>query len=323
MNLCTPIAMLLLLLTPAFADAQQKAPQETRNAALRYWMAFAEMKDPASDKTTQDLLEKTAAGDTTWDEAKLGPILDVNANAIAIFQRATKLPDCDWGLEYSQGPRASIAYAPRARVIARLNTLQGMREMSKGHSQTAVDTWLDGIRFTNHLARGGSLIFALIAKSSLLPNLNVLAAEAGRGHLNASQKQQIAAAIKTFPQDGFDWPAAWNQEASSSTQFFEDLRKSANPQYAYEEMLGHPAPEHGLPPNPPEIQAYRDYMTKVQSALHLPPAQTKTNLDSLESEEQRLTQMERSTIPSPQKVNEARAEIVSAYQALFQSLNQK
>ena len=64
-------------------------------------------------------------------------------------------------------------------------------------------------------------------------------------------------------------------------------------------------------------------MTKVQSALHLPPAQTKTNLDSLESEEQRLTQMERSTIPSPQKVNEARAEIVSAYQALFQSLNQK
>src|SRR5271157_2088041 len=105
------IAGLVVLATAVGVCGQMKSPPETHNAALRYWMAFAEMKDPPSDKATQDLLVRTAAGETAWDEAKLGPILDANADAIAMFQRATKLPDCDWGIEYSQGPRASIAYA--------------------------------------------------------------------------------------------------------------------------------------------------------------------------------------------------------------------
>ena len=57
---------------------QAKYPPETRNAALRYWMAFAEMQDPPANKATQDLLEKTAAGEAAWDERQLGPILDAN-----------------------------------------------------------------------------------------------------------------------------------------------------------------------------------------------------------------------------------------------------
>jgi hypothetical protein len=208
MKFLTLMTFCFLFATPGFLSGQQKTPQETRNAALRYWMAFAELKDPPTDKVTRELLEKTAAGDVAWDETKLGPLLDMNADAIAIFQRATKLPDCDWGVEYSQGPRASTAYAPRARVIADLNTLQGMREMAKGQSQTAVDTWVDGIRFTNHLAKGGSLIFALIAKSALLPDLRVLLAENKQSHLSTSQKHQIVTALESIPADGFDWSTA-------------------------------------------------------------------------------------------------------------------
>src|SRR6266853_1642012 len=112
-------------------------------------MAFAEMQDPPADKEIQDLLEKTVIGEAAWDEKKLGVILDANGAAIAMMQRASKLPDCDWGIEYSRGSRASIAYAPRARVLARLNTLQGIREMANGNSQAAVDTWRAGIRFSS------------------------------------------------------------------------------------------------------------------------------------------------------------------------------
>ena len=121
------------------------------------------------------------------------------------MQRATKLPECDWGLEYDRGPRASIAYAPRARVLARLNTLEGMREMANGNSQAAVDTWLAGVRFSEHLANGGALIFALIAKSALLPNLRALTTESKQEHLSDAQKKQVYALLKEMREDGFNW----------------------------------------------------------------------------------------------------------------------
>src|SRR5277367_4210761 len=172
-----------LLLLAVAANAQTKLPQETRNAALRYWLAFAEMQDPPSDPATSSLLKKTAAGEALWDEAKLGPILDKNESAILRMQRATKLPDCDWGIEYSDGPTASIAYAPRARVMAGLNTLHGMRQAAKGNQQAAVQTWLDGIRFSQDIARGGSLIFIVIGKLSLIADLHALTQAAQSGKL--------------------------------------------------------------------------------------------------------------------------------------------
>ena len=44
------------------AVAQTGMPAETRNAALRYWLAFAEMHDPPTDKSVSDLLEKNRRG---------------------------------------------------------------------------------------------------------------------------------------------------------------------------------------------------------------------------------------------------------------------
>jgi hypothetical protein len=164
--------LVLATLTLAFAiraNAQLQYPPETKNAALRYWIAFSEMKDLPADKPTQDLLEQTLSAQALWDEKKIAPILDANKLAIDIMQRATKLPECDWGIEYTQGVSASIAYAPRARALSRLNTLEGMRQLAAGNSQSATDTWLAGVRFSQDLARGGSLIFTLMAKNALSP----------------------------------------------------------------------------------------------------------------------------------------------------------
>src|SRR5215471_2252604 len=186
------LAVACLLLT-ATANTQTKT-SETRNAALRYWMAFADMEDSFADKATQELLEKTAAGEAPWDEAKLGPILDKNEEAIRRMQRATKLPECDWGLEYSLGPRASVAYVSRARVLGRLNTLSGIRLVAKGDSLHAVEAWLAGIRFSQHLAQGGTLLSTLVAKSVLISNMNAIAQASLHGSLGPEEK---AAVLKT------------------------------------------------------------------------------------------------------------------------------
>src|SRR5437868_2714903 len=163
--------MLLVVCLVSLSSVANAQRPETRNAALRYWLAFAEMQDQPGDKNLGELLDKTAASEAAWDEKSLGPILDKNETAILALQRASKLPECDWGLEYEQGPNASVAYAPRARVLGRLNTLYGMRMAAKGDTQRAVEAWVAGIRFSQHVAKGGPLIFALIGKSVLLSNL--------------------------------------------------------------------------------------------------------------------------------------------------------
>lgn len=316
-------AIMIVLASAGWVRAEMKYPQETKNAALRYWMAFAEMQDASADKATQELLEKTAAGEAAWDETKLGAILDANTAAIQMMQRATKLPECDWGLEYSAGPRASIAYAPRARALARLNTLEGMRQLARGDSQSAVNTWLAGIRFSQDIARGGSLIFALMAKGSLVPNLHLLAEAARSGKLNDGQKKQVYVAVRALPEDGLDWGAAWDLESAGGEQFLQQLQTTKNPGADYEAMMAKPAPKEGLPPTTIDIQRYRDYMLAAQAALRASPTKAKTLLDSLDAKRNGVNEAERSLIPSPQKTNAARFEVMTARAELLKELGEK
>jgi hypothetical protein len=317
------VASVFILMSAFVARPQAKYPPETRNAALRYWMAFAEMQDPPADKATQDLLEKTVAGEAAWDEKKLGPILDANGEAIRMMQRGTKLPDCDWGLEYDRGPRASIAYAPRARVLARLNTLEGLRETANGNSQAAVDTWLAGIRFSEHLAKGGTLIFALIAKSALLPNLRALTTESRQGHLSDTQRRQVSAVLKGIREDGFDWSAAWGLEESAVAAIFVEVRSSGNPRATYQMIVGEPIPSGAEVPSTEDIGKYHEYMLAVQEVLNLPPDTAKTRLLALETQKRALPEAVQQVIPGTQKLNAARSDVFVARKELLESVATK
>jgi hypothetical protein len=300
-----------------------KYPAETRNAALRYWMAFAEMQDTWADKATQDLLEKTAAGDAAWDEAKLAPILDANADAISVLQRATRLPECDWGLEYGRGWKASIAYAPRARALARLNTLEGMRQLAKGDSQSAVNTWLAGIRLSQDLTHGGGLIFALMAKNILLPDLRLLAQAARNGQLSEAEKQEVIAAIRALPEDVFDWGSAWRIESVSTEDVLHELQTTSDPGATYQEIMSKGAPKQGLPPTAEDIQKFREYMLAVTRALREPPASVTLIIAGLQARLQGLGEVERSLTPNPQGVNAARIEVTTARADLLRALDTK
>ena len=320
MKLSVFVASLLMVMSASVARSQVKHPPQTRNAALRYWMAFAEMQDPPADKATQDLLEKTSAGEAAWDETKLGRILDANGEAIRTMQRATKLPECDWGLEYDLGPRAPLYHLPRARVMARLNQLEGMREMAKGDSQAAVNTWLAGIRFSEHLANGGPLIVALTAKNALLPNLQVLASEARQGHLSEIQKKQVSAALKGLREDGFDWGGAWGLEELTLQQFLAELRGAANPRAAYESAAGEAMPNGAGVPSLVDAHRFREYMMSVQTALRLPPQAAKARLPALEMQKRSLPEAIQRLIPSPQKLNDVRLEVFAAREQLLEAL---
>ncbi|MBV9886762.1 MAG: hypothetical protein JO119_09470 [Acidobacteria bacterium] len=311
----------LTLAVASRGGAQIQFPPETKNAALRYWTAFAEMQDLSTDKATQDLLEKTVSGEAVWDEKKIAPILDANKFAIDIMQRATKLRDCDWGVEYEQGTNASIAYAPRARALSRLNTLEGMRQLAAGNTQSATNSWLAGVRFSQDLARGGSLIFALMAKNALLANLRTLNLAAANGQLSVAERQQVAAGIHALPEDAFDWSAAWGLESAALDQFLRKLQSASDPGALYQQGMGSPAPEKGIPPSAQDIRNFETYMRAVQSALKQSPEKAKTSLESLDSQRSGLTEAEQRLIPNAQKANQARIDIAKARTDLLRALN--
>jgi hypothetical protein len=219
--------------------------------------------------------------------------------------------------------RAAIPYVPRSRVIARLNQLEGVREMAKGRSQEAVDTWLAGIQFSDHLAKGGTLIFALVAKSALLPNLKSLTTQTQLGHLNDAQKKQVSATMRELREDGFNWAAAWGLEELSIQQLLVELRSATNPRTAYEAAMGEQMPPGAEAPTSEDVGQFRDYMTSVQTAFNLPPETAKARLSALDAQRKALSAVIQRLTPSAQKVNDARAEICAARGELLEALSAK
>jgi hypothetical protein len=313
-------AVIALLFAAVTAHAQSNISTETRNAALRYWLAFADIQDPPTDKATADLLEKAAAGEAAWDEPKLGPILDKNETAIWKMQRATKLPECDWGLEYDLGPRASIAYVPRARVLARLNTLDGMRLAAKGDSQKAVETWLAGIRFSRHLTRGGSLIFSLIAKMGLISNFHALTQEAQSGTLSGEQKKQIEATVRALPETGFDWGEALRYEEDTLNLAVKQMAEASSPSAYFQEMMRKPAPGDFTAPKAAEIAAFHRLMNSAEEALRLPPDTASERLKTLQASVKTLHPFFQETTPALTKINGARIEVQAAREQLLRAI---
>jgi len=314
-------AALLVLANAVGTLGQVKLPPETKNAALRYWMAFAELHDASGDKSTANLLEKIMGGEGAWDETKLGPIVDANMESIGILQRATKLPECDWGLEYSLGSRTPIPFTQMsARALGKLNTLYGIRLAAKGDIQKAVDVWLAGIQFSQHLAKGGSLLATIVANAVLSGDLRALTKVAQGGTLDAAQRRQIAAAIRALPETGFDWGQAMWYEQVAGEVVLREMGNAANPAAYYKELMGTPPPENFTVPKAVEIAAYRKFMNSVEESLRLSPNAAGERLKTLQDSAKTLHPFFRDSIPSLTRINDTRTQTQVALAQLLKTV---
>jgi hypothetical protein len=253
-------------------------------------MAFAVMQDPPADTATTDLLTRVANGSAPWDESRLGPILDANAEALDIMGRASSLRSCDWGVEFEQGPVAPIPHLAKARVLGRLNVLSGHRLAARSQTADAVNRWLAGVRFSQHLAQGGTLFSLLSAQSILLPTLQALGGETSR--LSPEFRAKVDTAVRMLPETAFDWPDAMRREESVLAV---GVRLKMVPNVTAQDLV-----------------TLRTAVSQIADALRLPPERARTALTNV-----KLGSL---PFPSPLKVHEQREVIRAARQKVLDAL---
>lgn len=306
----------------SWAAPQPFSPPVNRNAALRYWMAFADLQDHPADEATTTLIEQVLAGSANWDEQRLGAIAEANAAAVLSMQRGSELPECNWGLDYGRGEAMSLGHLPKARVLARLNALYGARQIAKGDTAGAVTTWLAGLRFAQCVERGIGLIGILSAKPAFMANLHLLTRAAQSG-LSGELQEKVSEQLHHLPSEGLDWSASIRTETWANEQGLRDLAKAANFSQTYKGFFGTPAPESAHPPTETEIANFRGLMNEVVAAFQLPYSQAQARLKSLMARADQMNPAVRSVIPNYVKMNDNREQVVAEEQALLKALNGK
>jgi hypothetical protein len=311
--------LLLTLIVASSLPAQQFNLPQNKNAALRYWIAFAEMQDRTVDEATTKLMEDVLSGAASWDEQRLNPILDANHDAIRTMQKGTLLPECNWGLDYDRGAAMSLAHLPKARAMARLNALYGSRQLAQGDAEGAVNTWLAGLRFAQHITRDMSLIGVLSAKPAFMANLSLLSKAVTDGRLNSDLLRNVKAQVGALPADGLNWSMAVKFEAWADEQALHYLSEG-DFQQKYKTFFSHtPAPATSAP-SESDIAAYRALMKDVIAAFDLPYDQAKARLQQLDAGKKSLHAAVGEILPNYPLLNERRHQVAQALQSLEQAL---
>jgi hypothetical protein len=291
------------------------------NAALRYWMAFAQMENPAAGGEVAEHLERVAGGKEPWDES-LAPIVRRNEAALATMHRGTRLERCDWGYETEMLADAPIANVPRARALARLNVLHGLRLWQQERRPEAVEAWLAGIRFARHIAEGGPLLSALVSTGSLRAHLGALTRAVGERKLDPASVARLQREIAALREDGIDWGAVARQESENVSASLAALERAHDPvamlrKYFPDEPTADPGAVRAAARR---VRALNDELRpRLVAAFQAPYEDAREALRELDARAGQDPLLRR-TWPSSARVNESRRDLAQARAELLAAL---
>ena len=199
-----------------------------KNAALRYWMAFATMKNLDSGSDVAKRLRQMVEGAEPWDES-LSAVLQQNQFALDLMDRGSQLPECDWGFEHEQGHSAPIAHLPRAWALAALNVLRGRRLAQQGQGAEAMAAWRSGLRFSQHISADSPLICALVAGGCVKIHLRAMTDAVRTGTVDPGARRTMEPVIADLPEAGFDWSVAARYEVAGIIELYTAMEREEDP----------------------------------------------------------------------------------------------
>lgn len=305
----TVCALALITIIPASVQAAERPGD---NAALRYWMAFAQMNDSNISAGDAARIDAIVNGKAPWDEEKFGPLVEQNKAAIETMIRGTQLPYCDWGIEYSLGPDAPIAHLPKARALARLNRLYAERLASAGDDDGAVRATVAGIRFAQHMAENASFVGALTAKAALIPQLTESKELAASGRLSSAQISELRTAVQALREGGFGWQGTALLEGVAIRRSMTTLSDATDPKALYQAWFGDPAPQTFRAPSYKDKDDLDRVMALYAKLLGMTPDAASAQLTTLQKQIAALNPVIQMAVPNPARMIAARAEVIKA-----------
>ena len=203
------ILLAALLAGPAWAQQRMRLGD---NAALRYWAASAQMQDSTPGDEQAKELGLILDGTTPYEDAKYKDLIEKNRPALETMARGTKLPNCDWGVEYRLGSDAPVDYVRKALALGRLNILYAFHLSITGDKDGAVSALAAGLRFSQDVANDGTLFATVAAKNLLVAHLRAAVGLVRVAQLSTPQKLVLQKAVARLGPDGLDWQGAVKRE---------------------------------------------------------------------------------------------------------------
>lgn len=191
-------------------------------------------------------------------------------------------------------------------MLGRLATLFGIRAESQGRRQEAIDTWLAGIRFAQHVAQGGSLVSVLSAKALVDANFRALTEASQSRRLDSTDPRRIEAAVRALSPTTLDWGSAVRREANSVEVMLRQLASSPDPASAYQRLFGANPPSPLSLPTSRQIESYQKLMQEIATTFELPAASASSRLAAHDNARMVLPPLLRDSIPSLSRLNETR-----------------
>lgn len=210
---------------PASTHAGARAPQAApTNAALVHWRAWELIHPGVAEK-----VREAYSRDPAWaPDAELTKVLDESQGAIAKTIQASRIPACDWGLDYADGVGMLMPHLGHLRAASRLLLADARRHLATGHADLATDRVAAGIRMATQCRDDGVLISALVSNAlaqAAFGEMDVLLAS---GKASDADRRQLREAIALL--DGPDPFGIASSVTRERDIFFEDVvRKLTGP----------------------------------------------------------------------------------------------
>ncbi len=140
----TIITLTLLILTsPVFAY-----PPDPDNAALLYYQAYISYEK--ADGTMEDMVTDLARGNIEPNE-RIKKYIESCRTAIDLATAATEIPNCNWGLKYSDGISINLAHVAQTRKLVFLITAETRILAAEGDYRQAIDHCLTVHKIGKHV----------------------------------------------------------------------------------------------------------------------------------------------------------------------------
>jgi hypothetical protein len=137
------ILTLLILTSPVFTY-----PPDPDNAALLYYQAYISYEK--ADDTMENMVTDLARGNIEPNE-RIKKYIESCRTAIDLATAATEIPNCNWGLKYSDGVSINLAHVAQTRKLVFLIAAETRILASEGDYQKAINRCLTVHKIGKHV----------------------------------------------------------------------------------------------------------------------------------------------------------------------------